>query len=148
MQLLKPLGLAVADEVRALAERTTKATKEISEMIKAIQKETKGAVTIMEQGVLQVESGTTEAARSGAALHGILEQINSVVMQVNQIATAAEEQTATTSEISNNMQQITNVVEQSAHSAQESATAAGHLSGNAEELHQLVGQFKLQSTCI
>jgi len=135
----------VADEVRALAERTTKATKEISTMIKAIQYETKGAVTIMEQGVLQVESGTTEAARSGAALHDILEQINSVVMQVNQIATAAEEQTATTSEISNNMQQITDVVTQAAHGAHESATAAGHLSGNAEELHQLVRQFKLHS---
>ena len=134
----------VADEVRALAERTTRATKEISEMIKAIQKETRGAVTIMEQGVLQVESGTTEAARSGVALHDILDQINSVVMQVNQIATAAEEQTATTSEISNNMQQITDVVEQAAHGAQESATASAHLSGNAEELHQLVRQFKLQ----
>ena len=135
----------VADEVRALAERTTRATKEISEMIKAIQNETKGAVTIMEQGVLQVESGTTEAARSGVALHDILEQINSVVLQVNQIATAAEEQTATTSEISSNMQQITDVVEQAAHGAQESATAAGQLSGNAEELRQLVRQFNLHS---
>jgi len=55
----------VADEVRALAERTTRATKEIGEMIKAIQKETKGAVAAMEQGVEQVEAGTLEAARSG-----------------------------------------------------------------------------------
>ena len=134
----------VADEVRALAERTTRATKEIGEMIKGIQSETKGAVAIMEQSVLQVESGTTEAARSGVALHDILEQINSVVMQVSQIATAAEEQTATTSEISNNMQQITDVVAQAAHGAQESAAAAVHLSGSAEELHQLVRRFKLQ----
>lgn len=43
----------VADEVRALAERTTRATKEIGEMIKAIQKETKEAVVAMEQGVSQ-----------------------------------------------------------------------------------------------
>ncbi|MDO9308366.1 MAG: methyl-accepting chemotaxis protein, partial [Deltaproteobacteria bacterium] len=40
----------VADEVRALAERTTRATREIGEMIKTIQKETKGAVVAMEQG--------------------------------------------------------------------------------------------------
>jgi methyl-accepting chemotaxis protein len=134
----------VADEVRALAERTTRATKEIGEMIKAIQKETKGAVTAMEQGVQQVESGTVEAAKSGDALRDILEQINAVTMQVNQIATAAEEQTATTSEISSNMMQITQVVQDTAGGAHQSATAAAQLSGNAVELQRLVSQFKLQ----
>jgi methyl-accepting chemotaxis protein len=133
----------VADEVRALAERTTRATKEIGEMIKAIQKETKGAVSAMEQGVQQVEAGTIEAAKSGQALQDILAQVNDVAMQVNQIATAAEEQTATTSEISSNMQQITEVVQQTSQGAHESATAAAQLSGNAEELQRLVNQFKL-----
>ena len=133
----------VADEVRALAERTTRATKEIGEMIKAIQRETKGAVAAMEQGVQQVESGTVEAAKSGDALRDILEQVNDVAMQVNQIATAAEEQTATTSEISNNMQQITQVVQDTANGAHQSATAAARLNNNAEELQRLVRQFKL-----
>jgi len=133
----------VADEVRALAERTTRATKEIGEMIKAIQKETKGAVAAMEQGVQQVEAGTSEASKSGAALCDILEQVNAVAMQVSQIATAAEEQTATTGEISSNMQQITEVVQQTSLGAHESATAAAQLSGNAEELQRLVRQFKL-----
>ncbi|MDD5286581.1 MAG: methyl-accepting chemotaxis protein [Desulfuromonadaceae bacterium] len=133
----------VADEVRALAERTTRATKEIGEMIKAIQRETKGAVAAMEQGVQQVEAGTEEAAKSGDALRDILEQVNAVAMQVNQIATAAEEQTATTSEISSNMHQITEVVMQTSKGAQESATAAAMLNGNAEELQRLVRQFKL-----
>lgn len=133
----------VADEVRALAERTTRATKEIGEMIKAIQRETKGAVVAMEQGVQQVEAGTIEAAKSGDALRDILEQVNDVASQVNQIATAAEEQTATTSEISNNMQQITQVVQDTASGAHQSATAASQLYGNAEELQRLVRQFKL-----
>jgi len=133
----------VADEVRALAERTTRATREIGEMIKAIQAETKGAVAAMEQGVHQVENGTVEAAKSGEALRDILEQVNAVAMQVNQIATAAEEQTATTSEISNNMQQITEVVQDTASGAHRSATAASQLNGNAEELQRLVRQFKL-----
>lgn len=133
----------VADEVRALAERTTRATREIGEMIKAIQGETKGAVAAMEQGVRQVETGTLEAAKSGAALGDILEQINAVVMQVNQIATAAEEQTATTSEISNNMMQITQVVQDTASGAHQSATAAAQLNANAEDLQRLVQQFKL-----
>ena len=133
----------VADEVRALAERTTRATREIGEMIQAIQGETKGAVYAMEQGVCQVEAGTTEAAKSGHALRDILEQINAVTMQVNQIATAAEEQTATTSEISSNMMQITEVVRLTASGAHESATVAAQLNGNAEELQRLVRQFKL-----
>ncbi|MFH1027117.1 MAG: methyl-accepting chemotaxis protein, partial [Pseudomonadota bacterium] len=111
----------VADEVRALAERTTRATREIGEMIKSIQNETKGAVAAMEQGVHQVEQGTKEAARSGSALRDILDQINAVAMQVGQIATAAEEQTATTGEISNNMQQITKVVQDTAVGAHQSA---------------------------
>ena len=133
----------VADEVRALAERTTRATREIGEMIKAIQNETKGAVSAMEQGVQQVEAGTGEAARSGAALRDILEQVNDVAMQVNQIATAAEEQTATTGEIASNMNQITEVVQLTSQGAQESATAANQLSGHAEELQRLVRQFKI-----
>jgi methyl-accepting chemotaxis protein len=133
----------VADEVRALAERTTRATREIGEMIKAIQGETRDAVSAMEQGVSQVEAGTTEAARSGEALRDILEQVNNVAMQVNQIATAAEEQTATTGEIASNMQQITEVVQQTSCGAQESATAAAQLNNNASELQRLVQQFRL-----
>lgn len=133
----------VADEVRALAERTTKATKEIGAMIKAIQLETKGAVASMQEGVRQVEKGTIDAARSGQALQEILEQANSVTMQINQIATAAEEQTATTNEITNNIQQITEVVHETAKGSQESASAANQLSRLAEELQQLVGTFKL-----
>ena len=133
----------VADEVRALAERTTRATREIGEMIKAIQSETKGAVAAMVQGVHQVETGTMEAAKSGQGLREILEQGKDVAMQVNQIATAAEEQTATTREISSNMQQITGVVQQTSRDAHESATVAGQLHGNAEELHRLVRRFQL-----
>jgi len=133
----------VADEVRALAERTTKATKEISEMIKTIQNETQKAVIAMEEGVNEVAMGSEKATESGKALERILEQINDVTMQVNQVATAAEEQTATTSEISNNMNQITEVVAQTSRGAQESAAEADQLSGLAEELRRVVGQFKL-----
>jgi methyl-accepting chemotaxis protein len=133
----------VADEVRALAERTTRATREIGEMIKAIQHETKEAVVTMEEGVAEVAKGSEKAAESGRALEQILEQINSVTSQVAQVATAAEEQTATTSEISHNMQQITEVVSQTASGAQESAAAANQLSSLAEDLKRIVSQFKL-----
>jgi methyl-accepting chemotaxis protein len=133
----------VADEVRALAERTTRATREVSEMIKAIQAETRGAVSAMEHGVHEVENGSGEAERSGQALQQILSQINDVAMQISQIATAAEEQTATTSEIANNMMKITDAVQATAHGAEDSAQASGKLAQQAEELKMLVGRFKL-----
>ena len=133
----------VADEVRALAERTTRATREISEMIKAIQNETKGAVAAIEEGVAEVEKGTEYSIGSGQALEQILAQINDVTMQVNQIATAAEEQTATTGNITSNIQQITEVVQQTASGATETASASSELSKVSEELQHLVRKFKL-----
>lgn len=133
----------VADEVRALAERTTKATREIGEMIKAIQSETRGAVSAMDEGVKEVERGTSEAFKSGQALKEIIEQVNAVTMQISQIATAAEQQTATTSEISTNIQQITQVVQSTSNGAHESANAASQLSDLAENLQRIVNQFKL-----
>ena len=133
----------VADEVRALAERTTRATREIGAMIKAIQSETKSAVIAIEEGVAEVEKGTDLSARSAQALEQILDQINGVTMQVNQIATAAEEQTATTGEIASNIQKITNVVQQTAHGATQTASASSQLSQEADKLQTLVGRFKL-----
>ena len=132
----------VADEVRALAERTTKATKEIGAMIKSIQQQTREAVNSMEEGVQEVERGTDEASKSGHALEDILEQINAVSMQVNQIATATEEQTVTTNEITNNIQQITEVVKITAEVAQESASAASNLANLSEELQEMVSRYR------
>ena len=133
----------VADEVRALAVRTSNATREIGAMIESIQQETKDAIKVMESGVGSVELGTIEAAKSGTALEEILQQINAVTMQVNQIATAAEQQTATTGEISLNIHTINEVVQGTAKSAKESAASALQLSRLATDQQQLIGQFKL-----
>lgn len=133
----------VADEVRALAERTTKATKEISEMIRSIQSETKVAITSMEEGVRGTEQGAQQAAQLETSLQEILDQVNSVTMQISQIATAAEQQTSTTSEITNNIQQITEVIQDTARGAQEAAGASNQLARSAEELRELAGHFRL-----
>ena len=133
----------VADEVRLLATRTTKATFEIGEMITKIQKEIKSAVSAMQDGVIEVENGTVETAKSGQALQNILAQINAVSMQVNHVAASVENQSATSSEISNNMQQITEVIHETATGAQESAREANQLTNLAEELQHLMRQFKL-----
>jgi methyl-accepting chemotaxis protein len=133
----------VADEVRALAERTTKATREIGEMIKAIQKETGEAVQAMDEGVREVEKGTRSSQESGQALENILSRIAEVAAQIHQIATAAEEQTATTNEVTIQVHAITNVVSQTATGAISTAEAAAHLAEQARELQSLVQRFKL-----
>ena len=133
----------VADEVRALAERTTNATKEIGTMIRNIQSETRKAVAVMEGGVAEVGKGTEDAARSGEALREIIDKINAVAMQVSQVATAAEQQNATTTEITNNILQMTRVVQGSSQGARESAAATLQLSTLAGDMQNLMSQFKL-----
>jgi len=138
----------VADEVRALAERTTRATKEIDAMIKTIQNETRAAVGSMGEGVKQVNQGTAETCRSGEALSGILAMINDLTMQLSQIATAAEQQTATTHEITHNIQLITNVVNGNVENARSTRTATGKLVEQVDELHKLVGHFRLTDAMV
>ncbi|GFO55741.1 chemotaxis protein [Geomonas sp. Red276] len=133
----------VADEVRALAERTTKATREIDQMIKAIQSETKLAVRAMEEGVEEVEKGSVGAAKSGEALEMILQQIYDVTAQINQIATAAEEQTATTREITQNIHDISNIVRSSAEGAEEMSHSSAGLSNLSNELQEIVQRFRV-----
>jgi methyl-accepting chemotaxis protein len=136
----------VADEVRALAERTTKATREIGEMIKSIQSETKEAVSSMEHALSEVETGSDEAERSGAALQEILNQIQQVNMQVAQIATAAEEQNATTGEIANYIQNVTTVMRGSAELALSSTKAADELSKLADSLQTEIRRFRTEGS--
>jgi methyl-accepting chemotaxis protein len=133
----------VADEVRKLAERTSHATKEISNTIYAMQAETKKAVSSMEEGVSEVGIGTTEAAKSGEALKEILSQISRVTGEINQIAVASEQETATTNEIASSIQQISEVMHETARRIQENATASSQLADLAVSLQTMVGQFRL-----
>jgi methyl-accepting chemotaxis protein len=133
----------VADEVRKLAERTTEATKQIGQTIKAMQTETKQAVVSMEDGVKAVEIGTQDAQKSGDALKDILKQITMVTSEIGQIAVASEQQTATANEIAQNIQHISGAMEETARNVSENAEAASHMAGLSAELKKLIGQFKL-----
>ncbi|MGE5734689.1 MAG: methyl-accepting chemotaxis protein [Acidobacteriota bacterium] len=135
----------VADEVRKLAERTTTATKEIAQMIKNIQDETKVAVTAMEAGTKQVEEGVTSTATAGDSLRQIIDMSNQVGEMITHIATAATEQSSATKQVNNNMDQIAQLVKESAVGAQQSAKACQDLSGLALDLQKMVGSFQLGS---
>jgi len=136
----------VADEVRKLAERTTKATKEIAAMIKQIQKDTGEAVDSMEEGTTQVEKGKTLAHKAGQALTEIVTESQKVVDIVAQVAAASEEQSSAAEQISKNIEAISSVTQQSAAGTQQIARAAEDLNRLTVNLEGLIDQFTVEET--
>ncbi|MCM0080508.1 methyl-accepting chemotaxis protein [Geomonas sp. Red32] len=133
----------VADEVRALAERTTRATREIGEMIKGIQQETRQAIASMEEGVRGTEHEAAEAELLERSLKDILDQVQAVTGQVNQIACAIEEQTATTNDISGNILRISEATQETSRGAQETAGASATLTRLSDDMKGLMVHFRL-----
>ncbi len=133
----------VADEVRKLAERTGKATGEITDMIKGIQDETHEAVQSMEAGTAEVDNGRDLADKAGTSLSEIVSVSQRVMDMIRQIATAAEEQSAAAEQISKNVEQVTAITRETATGAEQSATAAEELNRQAEGMQEMVKQFKI-----
>jgi methyl-accepting chemotaxis protein len=133
----------VADEVRKLAERTTKATKEIAGMINKIQKETNDAVLSMTAGTQEVEHGKILADKAGDALNEIIKGSSEVVDMVNQVAAASAEQSSAAEQISRNIEGINNVAQESAQGIQQIARASEDLSNLTINLQEMVSEFKV-----
>ncbi len=133
----------VADEVRKLAERTTKATKEIAQMIRQIQSDTHGAVSAMDAGTREVETGIHMADRAAKSLNEIVEISQTVTDMVTQIAGASEQQSGASEQISKNVEAISAVTNETASGIQQIARAAEDLNRLTENLQQLVSQFHL-----
>ncbi|MGO8794574.1 MAG: methyl-accepting chemotaxis protein [Candidatus Sulfotelmatobacter sp.] len=133
----------VADEVRKLAERTTKATKEIAAMIESIQAETKNAVQAMEKGTREVQVGVDKTTASGAALEEIIKMSEQVGDMISQIATAAVEQSSASEQINASVSQISSSTQESSATASEMAKACQDLSSLAFDLQVMVSNFKL-----
>lgn len=133
----------VADEVRKLAERTTKATKEIASMIKKIQTDTDGAVASMEEGTKQVDDGIKLADLAGSSLDEIVQISQKVTDMVSQIAAASEQQSSASEQISKNVDAISAVTGETASGTQQIARAAEDLNRLTGELQSYVAKFKL-----
>jgi hypothetical protein len=133
----------VADEVRKLAERTSSATKEITDMIRSIQAETKSAVTAMEAGTKEVALGVELTTQAGSSLHDIIQMSEQVGDMVTHIATAATQQSAATEQINGSIEQIAKITAASAANAQQTTSTLEDLATLAANLQQLVGQFRL-----
>ncbi len=133
----------VADEVRKLAERTTKATKEIGDMIRQIQQDTRGAVESMQQGTQKVSGGVELVNKTGEALTRIVQMVSESADMIRQIAVASEEQSVATQQIATDIENVAKVTRESASGANESAKASHDLSQLAVELQGIVGAFKV-----
>jgi len=133
----------VAGEVRRLAERTSAATKEIDQTVRAIQQGTGEAVEAMRSSMVHVQSGVNSANSAGDALTSIIHGSESVQKMVTQIAAAATQQSYSTQSVTENVNEIASIIQRTATSSQESVEACQQLALLANELGNLVGAFKV-----
>lgn len=112
----------VADEVRKLAESSSKATQEISDVIK--------------HSVSQIDSGVLVSEQAGKRLQEVIDQINKIAEQIASISNATQEQTAT-------MEENTSITESNAAAAEEMAAASEEMKTQATVLKELVERFTI-----
>ena len=145
----------VADEVRKLAERSSRATKEIADLIGEVQQGTDEAVKAMKIGAREVESGAELASRSGAALDEISSAVGSsnaavarivramddmqessagLVSASDAIAAIAQETNAAAASMSGSADQVANAVESIAAISQENSASAEEVSAATEQM--------------
>jgi methyl-accepting chemotaxis protein len=122
----------VADEVRKLAERSQRETKQIAELIRQVQSGTREAVTAMAAGSSRVEQGTARADQAGEALEAILTSVHDSTSQVDAIALAAQTIAANAQQVIDAMQSISAVTEENSAATEEMAAQAQEINAAVE----------------
>lgn len=122
----------VADEVRKLAERSGGATREIGALIDEVRARTEQAVSAMEAGTREVETGTALAEQTGQAFTKIERVIQTVNDRVQGICAAAQQMSAASDEVSRSIAEVAAVVEESSAAAQEMSAAAEEVSASVQ----------------
>ncbi|MBP0622012.1 methyl-accepting chemotaxis protein [Cupriavidus consociatus] len=119
----------VAGEVRALAQRSAQAAKEIK--------------TLIESTVGSVTSGSGQVRRAGETMDEIVSNVSKVTGIINEITHAAMEQTRDIQEVNKAVSQLDEMVQQNAALVEQSTAAASALQTQAGSLAGAVGQFRL-----
>jgi methyl-accepting chemotaxis protein len=122
----------VASEVRSLAQRSAQAAKEIKTLISSSSR--------------QVGQGVTLVGETGKALEKIAAQVGEINLVVTEIAASAQEQATALQEVNTAVNQMDQVTQQNAAMVEQATAASTALSGEAQELGRLIGQFRLGAT--
>ena len=133
----------VADEVRALAQRTQQATSEIEILIKGLQKKAQESVVMMEVSSAMATATVTLANEAGESIHAISSSVSHIQQMNNQIATAAEEQSTVAEEINRSVFSIREVSDHSAAATEQTAASSNELARQGSELQRLINRFQL-----
>jgi methyl-accepting chemotaxis protein len=134
----------VADEVRKLAERTTKATKEVAETIKGIQVDVTTTNSQIADSQKYVLAGRELVDKTNNSLTEIYGAIETVQEMMRQLATASEQQSAAAEQISKSIENVNRITKESAAGTEQAAAASEELNKQAEGLRKIVGGFKLR----
>jgi methyl-accepting chemotaxis protein len=119
----------VATEVRALAQRSADAAKEIKALISASSQ--------------QVDAGVKLVGETGKALGDIVAQVTKLNILVSDIAASAQEQATGLNQVNSAVNQMDQVTQQNAAMVEESTAASHSLASEAEALARLIGQFQI-----
>lgn len=133
----------VADSVRQLAERTAKATAEITDMIKSIQEGTNKSSGAMVKGIEDVNKVVDKANKAEAALHEIVEKVDKQAELIRHMATAANQQSTTVDSMVSNITTVAGASKEFASGTDQISQTAEDLDRVAVELQKVVKQFKL-----
>jgi methyl-accepting chemotaxis protein len=133
----------VADEVRKLAERTSQATKDITQRIQGIQQAAAESVSAMKKGSDEVDKGVSLAKDASASMDKIVDASNNAMDMVQRIAAATEEQSAATDEVTHSMEDIASIAKGSAESTEQIKISAEQLARLAIELKERSSWFKM-----
>jgi methyl-accepting chemotaxis protein len=149
----------VADEVRKLAERSSEATKDISNLVKDILTTVSEAIATMQDSTQEVEKGVTRANMTGQSYTAILEliedvhkqaesagQASEIMMQsakelisdMDMVSAVVEENTAATEEMAAGSNEVTLIIENIASISEENTAAIEGISATAEEMNAQV----------
>lgn len=133
----------VADEVRKLAERTTKATHEIDLMIGRIHADTANAVESMRQSATQVGQSVALVHDAQASLMTINTQMDETLARVSEISHSASEQTAAMEDMARSVEGIADQTEENFAVANQTGDTAHVLERNVARMNKAVDQYKV-----
>ncbi len=135
----------VADEIKDLAERAGGSTKEIAELIKTIQSESKNAIAAVERGAHNVDRGVEVSNEAERALKKILESSQKSTNMVRAIARATVEQAKGSKQVTDAIGRIAETVQQIAAATAEQARGSELIMKSAEKMRTITQHVERSS---